>query len=61
MLGCFLYLLLILFSATLAALFVAAIARYDMGMSREAIRAGALGVAGFLFTALVLVALFKRE
>jgi hypothetical protein len=61
MLGCLFYPLLVLLSATLAALFLAAIARYDLGMSREAIRAAALGVAGFLFAAVVLVRFFKRR
>jgi hypothetical protein len=46
--GCLFYPLLVLLSATLAALLLAAVARYDMHLSREAIRAGALGVAGFL-------------
>jgi hypothetical protein len=38
------YPLLTLLSATLAALFLAAIAHYDRGVSREAIRAVALGI-----------------
>jgi len=54
------YALLILLTAALAALFLAAIAHYDMGMSREAIRAAALGMAGFLSAVVVLVAVFKR-
>jgi hypothetical protein len=58
MLGCLSYPLLVLLSATLAALFLAA--RYDLGMSSEVIRAVALGMAGFLFAAVVLVTLFKR-
>jgi hypothetical protein len=61
MLGCLIYPLLVLLSATLAALFLAAIAHYDLGMSREEIRVVALGVAGFLFAALVLVRLLKRR
>jgi hypothetical protein len=41
--------------------FVATIAHYDMGMSREAIRTDALCVAGFLFAGVVVIALFKRR
>jgi hypothetical protein len=55
------YHLLALLTAILAALFIATIAHYDMGVSREAIRIVALSVAGFIFAAVVAVALFKRR
>jgi hypothetical protein len=55
------YLLLSFLTAMLTALLLAAIARYDMGMSREAIRIVALSVAGFIFAAVVVVVLFKRR
>jgi hypothetical protein len=55
------YLLLAILTATLAALVLVVFARYDVGMSREAIRFDALSVAGFLFVAVVVVALFKRR
>jgi hypothetical protein len=54
-------LLLSFLTAMLTALLPAAIARYDMGMSREAIHTDALGVAGCLFAAVVVVGLFKRK
>jgi hypothetical protein len=55
------YLLLSFLTALLTALLLAAIARYDIGMSRDEIRTDALSVAGFLFAAMVLIALFKRR
>jgi hypothetical protein len=59
--GRVLYLLLSFLAAILTALLVAMFARYNLGMSREAIRIAALSVAGCLFAAIVVVALFRRE
>jgi hypothetical protein len=56
-----LYLLVALLTAILAALLLVVFARYNIGMSREAIRADALSVAGFLFAAIVVVGFFKRR
>jgi hypothetical protein len=55
------YLLLSFLTAILVALFLAAFARYDLGMTREAIRIDALVVAGCLFAAIVVVALFRGK
>ena len=55
------YLLLSFLTAILTALLVAMFAHYNLGLSREAIRIVALSVAGFIFAAVVAVALFKRR
>jgi hypothetical protein len=55
------YLVLSLLSAAMAALFLAAIARYDFGMTCAAIRTDALSAAGLLFAAVVAGTLFKRR
>jgi hypothetical protein len=46
------YLLLSLFSAVMAALFLGAIAHYDLGIGREVIRTGALCGAALILAAL---------
>jgi hypothetical protein len=48
-------------AAPLTAVFLAAFARYDMGMSRAAIRVDALSAAGVIFAAIAAVSLLKRK
>jgi hypothetical protein len=55
------YLLLSFLTAILTALLVAMFARYNLGLSREAIRIAALSVTGCLVAAFVVVGLFKRK
>jgi hypothetical protein len=51
----------VLSSATLAALLLVVFAHDQLGMTPETIRTDALGVAGFLFAAVVAAAVLRRR
>jgi hypothetical protein len=48
-------------AAPLTAICLVVFARYDMGMSRAAVRVDALGAAGAIFAAVAAVSLFRRR
>jgi hypothetical protein len=48
-------------AAPLTAVFLAGFARYDLGMSRVAIRVDALSAAGLIFAAVAAISLIMRK